>query len=64
MSSERIGLQRETVDLQIKELTHEGGGSGLTQGIACGDVYFCNSFSSQSTIAVFLPAAMRSGVSH
>ena len=43
MSSERIGLQRETVDLQIKELTHEGGGSGLTQGIACGDVYFLHS---------------------
>ena len=39
MSSECVCLQRETVDLQIEELTYEGGGSGLTQRITCGDVY-------------------------
>ena len=43
MPSERVCLQRETVDLQIKELTHKGGSSRLTQGIACGDVYLLHS---------------------
>ena len=43
VSSECICLQRETVDLQIKELTHEGSGSSLIQGVACGDVYLLHS---------------------